>query len=144
VLRIVEMLPFSKDVDNVEKLTLGNMAKYTLASNATRDPELIAMLKREREHRPKEQAKVLGEVIDAAETVDLAKLRRDAMASIQDLQRKGPGSRRDVSLWGQIGQGALAVGCIAAAATGHVELGLPCVIGGGLSSAALSVWEKQQ
>ena len=66
------------------------------------------------------------------------------MASIQDLQRKGPGSRRNYSLWGQIGQGALAAGCIVAAATGHIELGLPCVIGGGVSSAALSVWEKQQ
>jgi hypothetical protein len=47
-------------------------------------------------------------------------------------------------MWGQVGQGALAVGCIAAAATGHIELGLPCVIGGGVSSAALSTWEKQQ
>jgi hypothetical protein len=83
-------------------------------------------------------------VIDAADTVETAKLRKEAMAAIEELRRKGPAYRRNVSWWGQIGQGALAVGCIAAAATGQVYLGLPCVITGGVSSAALTSWEKQQ
>jgi hypothetical protein len=144
VWRIIAMLPMSKDAESVERLTLGNMAKYTLASNAARDMELIAMLRSARDSQPKETAAILTELIEAAETVETARLRRDAMASIDELRRKGPGSRRNVSLWGQVGQGALALGCIAAAATGHVELGLPCVIGGGVSSAALSYWEKQQ
>jgi hypothetical protein len=144
VWRIIAMLPMSKDAESVERLTLGNMAKYTLASNAARDMELIAMLRSARDSQPKETATILTELIEAAETVETARLRRDAMASIDELRRKGPGSRRNVSLWGQVGQGALALGCIAAAATGHVELGLPCVIGGGVSSAALGYWEKQQ
>jgi hypothetical protein len=38
----------------------------------------------------------------------------------------------------------LAAGCIVAAATGQVELGLPCVLGGGLSSAALYYWNNNQ
>jgi hypothetical protein len=38
---------------------------------------------------------------------------------------------------GQIGQGALSMGCIVAAATGQIELGLPCVIGGAAYSAGL-------
>ena len=142
--RIIEMLPWAKDIEDVEKLTLGSMAKFTLASNAARDPVLLAILKDAKEHRPKEMATALAEVIDAAETVETAKLRKEAMAAIDELRRKGPGYRRNISLWGQVGQGALAVGCIAAAATGHVELGLPCVIGGGVSSAALGFWEKQQ
>jgi len=142
--RIIEMLAWSLDVDSVEKLTLGSMAKYTLASNASRDPELLAMLKDARDHRPKETVKVLTQVIDAAETVETAKLRKEAFAAIEELRRKGPAYRRNVSWWGQIGQGALALGCIAAAATGQVYLGLPCVITGGVSSAALSAWEKQQ
>ena len=142
--RIIEMLAWSLDVDSVEKLTLGSMAKYTLASNASRDPELLAMLKDARERRPKESVKVLTQVIDAAETVETAKLRKEAFAAIEELRRKGPAYRRNVSWWGQIGQGALALGCIAAAATGQVYLGLPCVITGGVSSAALSAWEKQQ
>jgi len=144
ITRIVDMLPMAKDSDSIEKLTVGSMAKFTLASNATRDPDLLTMLKQAREHRPKEVATALTEVIDAAETVETSKLRREAQAAIEELKRKGPGYRRTVSLWGQVGTGALAVGCIAAAATGHVELGLPCVIGGGVSSAALTTWEKQQ
>lgn len=143
IMRIIEMLPWANDVDSVEKLTLGSMAKYTLASNASRDPELLAMLRDAHERRPKETAKVLGQVIDAAETVETAKLRKEAFAAIEELRRKGPAYRRNVSWWGQIGQGALALGCIAAAATGQVYLGLPCVITGGVTSAALSAWEKQ-
>jgi len=142
--RIIEMLPWSLEVDSVDKLTLGSMAKYTLASNASRDPELLVTLREAREHSPKETAKVLAQVIDAADTVETAKLRKEAMAAIEELRRKGPAYRRNVSWWGQIGQGALAAGCIAAAATGQVYLGLPCVITGGVSSAALSTWEKQQ
>jgi hypothetical protein len=144
VWRIIAMLPMSKENDSVEKLTLGNMAKFTLATNALRDMELLAMLKRARDQQSKETATILTEVIDAAETVETARLRRDAMASIEELKRKGPGSKRNMSMWGQVGQGAIAIGCIAAAATGHVEVGLPCVIGGGMSSAAMSFWEKQQ
>ena len=142
--RIIEMLPWSLDADSVEKLTLGSMAKYTLASNASRDPELLVTLREARERTTKETGKVLGQVIDAADTVETSKLRKEAMAAIEELRRKGPAYRRNVSWWGQIGQGALAVGCIAAAATGQVYLGLPCVITGGVSSAALSAWEKQQ
>jgi hypothetical protein len=144
VLRIIDMTPWSKDNDSIDKLTLGSMAKYTLATNASRDPNLLAMIKRARESRPPEVAAILKEVIEAAETVETAKLRKDAMGAIDDLRRKGPGYRRNVSWWGQIGQGALALGCIAAAATGQIQFGLPCVVGGGVSSAALSFWEKQQ
>jgi len=144
ITRIIDLLPLAKDNDSIDKLTVGSMAKFTLASNATRDPELLAMLKQAKETRPKEVATALTEVIDAAETVETARLRKEAMAAIEELRRKGPGYRRNISMWGQVGQGALAVGCIAAAATGHIELGLPCVIGGGVSSAALSTWEKQQ
>jgi hypothetical protein len=141
--RIVAMLPWSKEDESVDKLTLGGMAKYTLVANAARDAELLAMLKRTREHQSELVVKILDQVIEAAETVETARVRKEALAAIEDLKRKGPGSRRNVSWWGQLGQGALAVGCIAAAATGHVELGLPCVVTGGVSSAALSFWEKQ-
>jgi hypothetical protein len=143
ILRIVEMLPMSKNHDEVEKLTVGNMAKYSLASNAARDPELLAMLKQAREYSSKEAVPVLDEVIEAAETVETSRLRRDALAALDELKRKGPESRRNLSFWSQVGQGAIAVGCIAAAAAGQIELGVPCVIGGAVSSAALGFWDKQ-
>jgi hypothetical protein len=140
--RIVTLLPWSTDRDSIDKLTVGNMAKYTLASNAGRDPELLGMLKRAGSEQPKNV--VLKEIVDAAETMETTRLRKEALASIEELKRKGPGYKRDINTWGQIGQGALALGCIAAATAGQVQFGLPCVIGGATSSAALSFWNQQQ
>ena len=143
ILRIVAMLPWSKDRDSVEKLTLGAMAKYTLASNSARDPKLLAMLKRSARHQPKETAEVVKQITDAADTMQLSAIRKEALGAIEDLKRKGPGSKRDVMTAGRIGEGAIALGCIGAAATGNVALGLPCVVGGAVTSAALRTWSGQ-
>jgi hypothetical protein len=144
VSHIIAMLPWSKDQDSVERLTIGGMAKYTLASNAARSHDLLAMLKRANNHQPKSITPILSEVIEAAETMDGARVRKEELAAIEELKTKGPNYKREVSLWGKIGEGALAVGCIAAAAAGQVELGLPCVIGGATSSAALTAWDGQK
>ena len=144
VARIIAMLPWSKDKDSVDRLTVGNMAKYTLVSNATRSPDLLAMLKRASRHQPKDVVPLLNEVVEAAETLDSARIRKEALAAIDELKTKGPNSKRDVSFWGKVGEGTLAVGCIAAAATGQVEVALPCVIGGAASSAALQTWDSQK
>ena len=144
IARIVAMLAWTKERDDAEKLTLGGMAKYTLASNAARDPKLLATLKWAVKQQNQQTAAVLAEVIEAAETLDTAKIRKEAVAAIEELKRKGPGTRRDISWWGQIGQGALSLGCIAAAAAGVVAVGLPCVIGGAVSSGALYYWNAQQ
>ncbi len=143
ILRIITMLPWSKDRDHVERLTLGSMAKYTLAMNATRDAELRSMLKRASRHQPIEVAPILGEVIDAAETVQTGRIRKEALAAIEELRRNGPGAKRDVAWWGKIGEGAIGLGCVAAAVTGQVELGIPCVVGGAVSSAAIRYWAGQ-
>jgi hypothetical protein len=144
VLRMVEMLPWSNDRDNVDRLTIGSMAKYTLATNASRDAELLHKLQtirnaksQSKEARSKETAALLDEVIRAAETADTARLRKDALAAIEQLKIKGPHYKREVSTWAKVGQGALAVGCVTAAALGQIEFGLPCVIGGGATNAAM-------
>jgi hypothetical protein len=143
--RIVLMLRWSKERDAVEKLTLGSMAKYTLAINASRSSDLLAKLKwAATQEQPDGVKPVLAEVIDSAETVDTGRLRSDALAAIEELKRRGPGSRRDASLWAQVGEGALAVGCIAAAVAGQVEFGIPCVVGGAATSAALRIWDGQK
>jgi len=143
--RIILMLRWAKERDVVEKLTLGSMAKYTLAINATRSPDLMAKLKwAATQPQPDAVKPILSEVIEAAETVETGKLRNEALAAIDDLRRKGPGYKRDLSLWGQVGESALALGCVAAAVTGQVELGLPCVIGGAATSAALRMWDGQK
>jgi hypothetical protein len=143
--RIILMLRWANERDSVEKLTLGSMAKYTLAINASRNGDLLARLKHAAtQDQPEGVKPVLTEVIDAAEAVDTGKLRSEALAAIEDLKRRGPGSRRDLSLWGQVGEGALALGCVAAAVAGQVELGIPCVVGGAATSAALRIWDGQK
>jgi len=144
VSRLIALMSWSTDRDDVDKLTLGGMAKYTLAANAARDPKLLAMLKSVAKHYPKDMKAHLDEVIEAAETVDFGRLRKNALASIEELKRKGPGSKRDISFWGQVGEGTLALGCIAAAALGQVEFGIPCVVGGAMTSAGLRFWDPQK
>jgi hypothetical protein len=140
--RILRMLPWSKDRQDTDKLTVGSMAKFTLASNAAHDAQLLAILRREAPHQPEDVQPIVNEIIEAADTMEVAHLRKMALAAIEDLKRKGPGYKRDLSTWGQVGQGAMALGCVAAAATGQIEFGIPCVVGGALGSAALNYWTK--
>lgn len=137
VKRIISALALSKDKNKVERLTLGSMVKWTLATNAQRDEALLDICKAELGNQPKDVAASLRDVIDAAETYETGRIRKEAMASIDELKVKGSEASRNWSWWGQAGQTALGLGCIAASVTGHVEFGLPCVLGGALSSAAL-------
>ena len=137
VLRMVSVLEWAKDGNSVDRLTVGSMTKLTLATNASRDKHLLDMLKASMAHENKETRVVLREVIDAAETFEFGAVRRDAMASIDQLKIKGPASTRNTLWWGQAGQTALALGCIVAGALGHFEVGIPCIVGGAVSGAAL-------
>ncbi len=135
--RMVKLLPYAEDHDNVDNLTTGSAAKFTLASNAVRDTDLLAMLKWADKGQPKEVKVVLDDVIETAETVDTAHMRKESLAAIDELKQKGPYSRRELSGWGQIGQGALSMGCVVAATSGQIELGLPCVLGGAAYTAGV-------
>jgi hypothetical protein len=142
--RILAMLPWSKSRETIEKLTIGSMARYTLASYAVRDQGLREYLRGEMARAPAAEKAPLGEVIEAADTVQLAAIRKDALAAVDELKVKGSDSRRNLDFWGQVGVGAVALGCVSAAALGQVAIGIPCVIGGSASQGLLSFWEKQQ
>ncbi len=144
ILRIMQMLPWSKSRDTIDKLTVGSMARYTLASYAVRDAGLREFLRSEVAAQPAAIKAPLGEVIEAADTVQLAAVRKDALAAVEELKAKGSDSRRNLDFWGQVGVGAVALGCVSAAALGQVAIGIPCVIGGSASQGILSFWEKQQ
>jgi hypothetical protein len=137
ILRIITALDWAKEKNSVDKLTAGSMARWTLAQNASRDMDLLRLLKKEYPQVTGEGRPVLKEVIEAAETFEVASIRKDALKSIDDLKAKGPQSNRDMAWWGQAGQTVLALGCVAAGAMGHVEFGIPCVVGGAVSTAAL-------
>jgi hypothetical protein len=144
VLRIMQMLPWSKSRDTIDKLTVGSMARYTLASYAVRDAKLREFLRSELPNQPEAIKVPLTEVIQAADTVQLAAVRKDALAAVEELKTKGSDARRNLDFWGQVGVGAIALGCVSAAALGQIEVGIPCVIGGSASQGLLSFWEKQQ
>src|SRR6202171_2410352 len=144
IVRIMQMLPWSKSRDTIDKLTVGSMARYTLARYAVRDAELREFLRSELAGQPAAIKAPLGEVIEAADTVQLGAVRKDALAAVEELKAKGSDSRRNLDFWSQIGVGAVALGCVSAAALGQVAVGIPCVIGGSASQGLLSFWEKQQ
>ena len=144
ILRIMQMLPWSKSRDTIEKLTVGSMARYTLASYAVRDTDLREFLRSELPNQPAAVKVPLAEVIEAADTVQLGAVRKDALAAVDELKTKGSDARRNLDFWGQVGVGAVAIGCVSAAAMGAVAVGIPCVIGGSASQGLLSFWEKQQ
>ena len=135
--RLVRTLAWSKDKNNVERLTIGSMVKWTLAQNASRDPELLAYLKTSLPHQPELVEVPLKDIIESCETFELAHIRKDALDSIEVLRTKGSENARNFAWWGQAGQTAFALGCVAAGAMGQVYAGIPCVVGGALSNVAL-------
>jgi hypothetical protein len=134
--RIITVLPWSDNRENLDKLAVGSMAKWTLASNAAKDPDLLKLYYSESQVVPDKVAKPLKDVIDAVEMAETSRIKKDAQAAIEDLKAKGPASKRTLAWDAQLGTTAIAAGCIAAEVTGHVELGIPCIITGAVSQAA--------
>jgi len=125
-----------------DKLTVGSMAKFTLASNCCHDVALLAMLQRAKRHAQPADAAHLERRHRGGGHHGNPHLRKAALAAIEDLKRKGPGYKRDLSTWGQVGQGAVALGCVAAGRnrTGRVRYTLRG--GRGARIRALNYWTK--
>ena len=108
---MIKLLPLANDQDNVDNLTTGSAAKFTLASNAVRDTDLLgdAAMARTRS-QPNEIKPVLKDVIETAETVDtaayaqgIARRNRGAQAERPQFEARavglGPGRRRARCRW---------------------------------------------
>lgn len=155
VLRIMEALRWSKnksdsgfswrkifsgwgsDPSALEKVTTGGTAKWTLASYAERDRELLPLYRAEQERQPEEISRPLGDVIEAAEAFESEKIRKDQFGAIEDAQRRQitndmTGMTKGVTA----GSIAIATGCVAATALGQAQIAVPCVIGGALYTGA--------
>lgn len=139
--RIIGALPLAGETDDLERLVVGGMVKWTLASNGERDQSLLKLYYVEKEHQPEAVAAQLGEIIEAIEVAETGQIRKTAAAAIDELKTKGPASKRTIAWAGQVGQTALALGCVAASVMGQVQLGVPCVVGGAVSSAALKLYD---
>ncbi|MTW14873.1 hypothetical protein GJ689_01395 [Rhodoplanes serenus] len=86
--RIVALLPWWRERDDLRRLTVGCMARFTLVANATRDPALLALLREEATRQPAAGAADLRDALAAAESDDLARVRTESLAAIQALERK--------------------------------------------------------
>jgi hypothetical protein len=135
--RLITALAWSHEKNDVEKLTIGSMVKWTLAQNASRDFDLLGYLKTALPHQPDNVAVPLRDVIESAETFEIAHIRKEAMDAVEELKRRGPEASRNFAWWGQAGQTVFALGCVAAGVLGQVYMGVPCVVGGALSNVAL-------
>lgn len=135
--RIVGALAWSNEKKDVTKLTIGGMAKFTLASNAARDKTVLDYCREELPRQPKEVAGPLKEVIAAAEAFEITKIRTQALTAIDELKRKGPPSPTSGwAWWAQASSIAIAFGCVAASVAGQVELGIPCIVSGAMAQGA--------
>ena len=141
--RIMTMLPWAKERDDIGRLTIGSAAKYTLASNAARYPDILALIKDMAAYQEPEVRPILAEVIKAAETTETSAIRREQAAMIERLKSKGAGSQQDMKTWGVVGQGAIGITCVVLATVSLSAAGLPCVIGGAATSAVLGYWAAQ-
>ena len=92
-LRMVSILVWAKDQNNVERLTIGSMAKLSLATNASRDKELLDMLKGSMNGEGKDTRVVLQEVIDAAETFEFGPRAQGRDGGHRPTEVEGPGIR---------------------------------------------------
>jgi hypothetical protein len=157
VVRIMEALRWSKtkadsgfsfrkvfsgwgsDPSAVEKITTGGTAKWTLASYAERDRELLALYRAESGRQPEEIAIPLKDVIEAAENFESEKVRKDQFGAIDDAQRQKLSNEAGMTKGATAGSIAIATGCVAASALGQAYIALPCVIGGALYTGAVKL-----
>jgi hypothetical protein len=127
---------WSTDPSAVDKISTGGTAKWTLASYAERDRELIKLYRAEYERQPPEVAKPLKDVIEAAELFESEKIRKDQFGAIEDAQKRQLSAEAGMSKGMTASSLAIATGCVAATALGQPQIAVPCVIGGALFTGA--------
>jgi len=130
---------WGRDPSAVEKITTGGTAKWTLASYAERDRELLNLYRAEYAHQPPEIAKPLKDVIEAAEIFESEKVRKDQFGAIDDAQKQQMSNEAGMTKGATAGSIAIATGCVAASALGQAYIALPCVIGGALYTGAVKL-----
>ena len=130
---------WGRDPSAVDKITTGGTAKWTLASYAERDRQLLALYRAESGRQPEEIAVPLKDVIKAAEDFESEKVRKDQFGAIEDAQRQKLSQEAGMTKGATAGSIAIATGCVAASALGQAYIALPCVIGGALYTGAVKL-----
>jgi hypothetical protein len=157
VVRIMQALRWSKNQDDhsfswgkmvsgwgsdpsaVDKITTGGTAKWTLASYAERNRELLGLYRAEYDRQPEDVARPLRDVIEAAEAFESERVRKDQFGAIEDAQKLKATNEAGMSKAATAGSIAIATGCVAASALGQIYIAVPCVIGGALYTGAVKL-----
>jgi hypothetical protein len=157
VLRIIQALQWSRNKEDpgfswgklvegwtkagadVDKATTGGTAKWTLASYAERNRELLNLYRAEEAHQPPEIAEPLREVVQAASLFESDEVRKDQLGAIADAQHRKAEDEAGMSKLATAGSIGIATGCVAASALGQAEVAVPCVIGGALYTGAVKL-----
>ncbi len=157
VLRIIQALQWSKNKEvpgfswaklwrgwtkagaDVNKITIGGTAKWTLASYAERNRELLKLYQAELQNQPPDITEPLKEVIHAASLYESDKIRKDQLGAIADAQKRKAVDEAGMSKLATAGSIGIATGCLAAGAMGQTEVAVPCVIGGALYTGAVKL-----
>jgi hypothetical protein len=127
------------DASALDKITTGGTAKWTLASYAERDRDLLNLYRSEAERQPESISKPLKDVIVAAEAFESETIRKDQFGAIEDAQKQQMSTEAGMSKGATAGSIAIATGCVAATALGQPEIAIPCVIGGALYTGAVKL-----
>ncbi len=127
------------DPSAVDKISTGATAKWTLASYAERNRDLLSLYRAEYERQPPEIANPLRDVIVAAEAFESEKVRKDQFGAIEDAQKLQATNEAGMSKAATAGSIAIATGCVAASALGQFYIAVPCVIGGALYTGAMKL-----
>ena len=123
--------------------TVGSSAKYTLANNAARYPDILALIKDMAAYQEADVRPILTEVIHAAETTETAGDPQGAVRAGRQAQEQGPGLSARPEDLGLCRPGRDRRHLRGAGDDVAVAAGLPCVIGGAATSAALNYWAAQ-
>ena len=160
VVKIIESLKWSRQKDDgrfswgkiwsgwktdpsaVNKITVGATAKWTLASYAEKNRDLLDLYRAEYQRQPKDIAEPLKDVIQAAELFESEKVRKDQYGAIADAQKVQAGNEAGMSKAATAGSIAIATGCVAASALGQIYIAVPCVIGGALYTGAMKLMRR--
>ena len=130
---------WKNDPSAVDKISTGATAKWTLASYAERNRDLLSLYRAEYERQPPEIANPLRDVIVAAEAFESEKVRKDQFGAIEDAQKLQATNEAGMSKAATAGSIAIATGCVAASALGQFYIAVPCVIGGALYTGAMKL-----
>jgi hypothetical protein len=130
---------WKNDPSAVDKISTGATAKWTLASYAERNRDLLSLYRAEYERQPPEISKPLRDVIVAAEAFESEKVRKDQFGAIEDAQKLQATNEAGMSKAATAGSIAIATGCVAASALGQFYIAVPCVIGGALYTGAMKL-----